>query len=587
MKDIKRLIALLVFVIIGAFPLHAQQQNFGGTSSSSGASTLVVNPITYGAKFNVQHTCQATYSNANPTLTTTTADPPFTSSAVGMTVEISNGPCSGSNGAATPGTAQKGTILAVGGPNTITLSFTPSVSCTSSGTVSCEVWWGNDDTTAIQAAFSAITNVNLGIKCGTMVLPAGTAFISSVIYNATSICGDAQSLNAASTADGFTVYGQGPQATIIAPLLGFSTTNTISGCLIFCALANTAGGTGFGVSLHDYAINGMGNNSVTTTGSYNYAVFNQSVNGNTYNIIVTNWGFNSSQMACFIVGGVNEGDSVASNISCYNGGYTCGALVGSITTYFTKCFNPQDGMNISNCLATTYSMSIWGGVGGVIVTDSCPWNSNDDVIYGSLNNSAISCGSTIRMHHGTITYNSATAATNFAVGSGCALTVDNSTITSNQTNFGASAATSSIRDAGGNTFSGANSLANTTVYGSSSTGASPCLIANFSITQNGGFGTTAAVTAVSGGSGSCIFTITNSGTGQGANPTVTFTFPVAFLKATNLICTASLVGGNQTLAASNLFYSGTPSTTAVVYTYQGTPTVNDTEIVVSTCGIAN
>jgi hypothetical protein len=31
MKDIKRLIALLVFATIGAFLLHAQQQNFGGT----------------------------------------------------------------------------------------------------------------------------------------------------------------------------------------------------------------------------------------------------------------------------------------------------------------------------------------------------------------------------------------------------------------------------------------------------------------------------------------------------------------------------------------------------------------------------
>jgi hypothetical protein len=111
MKDIKRLIALLVFVIIGVFPLHAQQQNFGGTSSSSGASTLVVNPITYGAKFNVQHTCQATYSNANPTLTTTVADPPFTSSAVGMIVEISNGPCSGSNGSSHARHGAKGNYL--------------------------------------------------------------------------------------------------------------------------------------------------------------------------------------------------------------------------------------------------------------------------------------------------------------------------------------------------------------------------------------------------------------------------------------------------------------------------------------------
>ena len=127
-------------------------------------------------------------------------------------------------------------------------------------------------------------------------------------------------------------------------------------------------------------------------------------------------------------------------------------------------------------------------------------------------------------------------------------------------------------------------LAGSVIRGSlSNTG--PCVIANLAITQSGGFGTTAAVTAVSGTSRRCIFTITNSGTTQGANPTVTFTFPLAFITASNLICTAQVIGGNQTLAATNLFYSGTPAATSVVYTYEGTPTVNDTEIVVSTCDI--
>lgn len=91
-----------------------------------------------------------------------------------------------------------------------------------------------------------------------------------------------------------------------------------------------------------------------------------------------------------------------------------------------------------------------------------------------------------------------------------------------------------------------------------------------------GFGTTASV-AVTAGSTETQgeITITSAGTGQGANPTVTYTFPGGAYSAAPEAY-ARRDGGDQPLVALT---EADASTTAVVWTFRGTPVDAETYIV--------
>ena len=97
-----------------------------------------------------------------------------------------------------------------------------------------------------------------------------------------------------------------------------------------------------------------------------------------------------------------------------------------------------------------------------------------------------------------------------------------------------------------------------------------------------GWGTTAAWTSLSGFTKRVQGTLTASGTGQAANPTITYTFPTPFAQATNVICKASQIGGTQA-AVANPFTVGVPSVTSVVFTYTGTPGAGNTLVIVIEC----
>jgi len=76
-------------------------------------------------------------------------------------------------------------------------------------------------------------------------------------------------------------------------------------------------------------------------------------------------------------------------------------------------------------------------------------------------------------------------------------------------------------------------------------------------------------------------TVTASGTGQAANPTITYTFPTPFA-TTNIICKVSQIGGTQA-AVANPFTVGAPSVTSVVFTYTGTPSAGNTLQLIIEC----
>jgi len=100
------------------------------------------------------------------------------------------------------------------------------------------------------------------------------------------------------------------------------------------------------------------------------------------------------------------------------------------------------------------------------------------------------------------------------------------------------------------------------------------------------WGASAAWTSLSGFTRRIQGTITNTGAGQAANPTITYTFPTPFASATNLICEGHQVGGTQTILAATEFLTPSAlSATGVTFTYNGTPTVNLTEVIQITCDL--
>lgn len=94
------------------------------------------------------------------------------------------------------------------------------------------------------------------------------------------------------------------------------------------------------------------------------------------------------------------------------------------------------------------------------------------------------------------------------------------------------------------------------------------------ITPSTGWGTSGAagngVSAVSGSSQLMQFTITAAGVPT-LNPTVAVVFPVAFLSATNLICSAAIDGSLGSLTSGSLTTSAI-TTTGLTLTASGTPT---------------
>lgn len=103
---------------------------------------------------------------------------------------------------------------------------------------------------------------------------------------------------------------------------------------------------------------------------------------------------------------------------------------------------------------------------------------------------------------------------------------------------------------------------------------------NGELVLSAGWGTTATVTAVAGQGQTCEWTLTSSGTGQAANPTITDTLTNA-LPSASVVCEMRMVGGTGT---TTLIDQTSLSATAPVFTFGGTPVAASTYKVVRRCG---
>jgi hypothetical protein len=129
---------------------------------------------------------------------------------------------------------------------------------------------------------------------------------------------------------------------------------------------------------------------------------------------------------------------------------------------------------------------------------------------------------------------------------------------------------------GGNSISGGSASTLPSVLNLDSQGTVPVAAANAVLSAN--WGTSAAWSALTGGD-SFTGTLTNGTAATGAAPTITLTFPTAFLTKPN-ICQALQIGGTN---ATGTFAASALSATAVTFTFSLTPTANSTEIVQVFC----
>ena len=137
-----------------------------------------------------------------------------------------------------------------------------------------------------------------------------------------------------------------------------------------------------------------------------------------------------------------------------------------------------------------------------------------------------------------------------------------------------------LYDQGGNTLgSGTHVSVSGQVYGEANS-ANATIVTAAKLVLSAGWGSTAAWTSLSGGDFPVVGTITNSGTGQGATPTITYTFPTPLIVAP-ISCTATDLGGTNPLL--NPFTTSSLTATGATFTATGTPTVSDTEIMQITC----
>lgn len=103
---------------------------------------------------------------------------------------------------------------------------------------------------------------------------------------------------------------------------------------------------------------------------------------------------------------------------------------------------------------------------------------------------------------------------------------------------------------------------------------------NGELVLSAGWGTTATVTTVVGIGQTCEWTLTSSGTGQAASPTITDTLTNALPTATT-VCEMRMVGGSGT---ATLIDQTTLSATVPIFTFLGTPVAASTYKVLRRCG---
>lgn len=196
----------------GGIKYNACVDSTGLIGSASVASlTKAISPLdsTYGAKFDAQYVCDATFSNGSSTVTTPATDVPFTILDIGKVMWGSTSQSCGGNVNVPVLTMAQGTITGFNNAHSVTVSNTASGGCVGAGGDGCPFVWGTDDTTAMNNAWIAATNT-----CLPLIMPAGGTIIQAAPFNGSPACMQGSSPGNDSP-HAQVIAGQGPYATTL------------------------------------------------------------------------------------------------------------------------------------------------------------------------------------------------------------------------------------------------------------------------------------------------------------------------------------------------------------------------------------
>jgi hypothetical protein len=477
------------------------------------------------------------------------------------------------------------TVLSQGGT---TLGLSGAVNNVQAGNTHCLIIGNPDDTgaAAIDTAAQAAT------QCPKIFFAAAYYMLAAPHwFTQPTACSNAGSINGGSFgnilfAAGYELEGRGRLNTqiFLAPNLGPCTNGPQSNA---CFVRTLEG------QWKDFQFTG----GMNSQGIANTALIYVVGPGALQNFTCTNWGNGLASTIGIEVTGWDRWDSVD------NSG--CGAIGIDVANNFTGAYirgvhvavenSPAEALVIQNSSGLGYpDFACWDcvfaaaqGTPSVTIRNIGGWLRMDEGLIGLSTSTAISAyisqgTNAVLDLHGVSFNNAGTQASayinNLTAGTNYLENVNmvvGASVVPIQDGFAAS----KTYDQGGNQGLTPNSNITGQVFGEQNSSAAATVTAA-KLVLSAGWGSTAANTALSGGDFPIQFTITNSGTGQGATPTITYTFPTPLLVAP-FSCTAVDIGGNNPLL--NPFTTSSLTKTGAVFTATGTPTVSDTEIMNITC----
>jgi hypothetical protein len=591
-------------------------QGSGGSTPSSGAGTITpLNPVyAGGAHFDTHTSGQPTFTSGSNVVTCPDCNFTGTDSQnrpmakVGQVIFGSN---------ATTDVSEQTSILVT--PECLIQSIDSATqvhmgtvgaigtACNATGntTATGRIVWGDLDTatstqtqsTSNDPMFAAWTDST--VQCLPLVLPGGIGLIERAFgntYDTTKLCGT--NAPVLSNRLGFTVVGQGGQASILIVTPNFPTTDCVGpngagfGCLLSANQLNMRHFQvwGAGNSLPGSGFNGKALISMTGRAPGTNIIFDD--------LMLMGWGAQQTGLE-----GVNMGGGIANGISQIWGSNTVIENFGNLDLYIDTGYDQTvqvsqfnnltvAGLGVAQslvvnsgaftCTACAWSFGGGGGgngLGSMVIQNGAKWTD-----IGGFTPNATGGGtgfpvwfvtgsasepSTLVLDGETLltqTCANIGASTN----NGAILHIRGSKLTNAgcaQNGVDAVGTTSSIFDDGGNQISGMNSAAFAAVlYGDASITGSPLVTGNIALSA--GFGTTTK-SAISGNTKSGLFTLTAGGT-LTANPTITITFPTPFYLVPNGGCSLSQVGGTNFTDLTNSATPPSVSATSVVFTLAGT-----------------
>lgn len=457
-------------------------------------------------------------------------------------------------------------------------------------TANCAIAIGTDSTTQL-AALNAAVAAAVG-KCPTVHWPSGFIFTTIGLLNTP----NASCASVASDGwNGVSVIGEGMTSSGVVPLdFDYTTgsgnscggTNPQSGGFTTCMFAAVA-------NLFNFEFWGLYDGPVTARNAILVSHATRTGNTGWINVNMMDWLGPDTTTIGFVPGFITTISNVNvigfGGVNVRGGGPTGQPVIwvgGTIGNSPGNCLQVQGNL-------TTIGLSFGQSNTSCVVSagSGANWNDYNSLVYGSQAPTTLI--SWINTSGGTASMRG-TRALNPGVGAFNGLFCDNtgtckiqdSQFQGGTTNVAVACISGSkIFDLGANTVldgggGRASAACANQVFGDGSITGTALIAGN--VVPSANWGTGATITAPLGDSRENSFTLTNGSAAVGANPTLTYTFPTPFFWGRPSKCVITQTGGTQAQIV-NEWSVGVPTTTSVVFTYNGTPTINLTEFIAVSC----